>query len=225
MANSRTGKILDFFLPIWQQNIAAAVQSTMMKWMTKSSLLGLAIVVIAGCSTIPNEIRQVPPGNPPLVEVRANVDRYIGQHMRWGGTIVSIDNASQETRLEIVGRNLYDNGRPTESDQSNGRFIAEFVGFLDPSVYSKGRDITVVGVIAGDKTGKIGDFEYTWPVVRVHDYYLWPLPSYQGVYYPSRYYYYDPWYPYYYYPYGIYQPIVIAPPEPAPPPRSSPLKR
>ncbi len=188
--------------------------------MTRIILALAGATLLAACTTVPKELRQVPGDNPVLVEVRADADRYIGRPVRWGGTIVEVENGPVETHAEIVGRELYRSGRPVDTDRSTGRFIAEFAGFLDPAVYAEGRDITISGIIAGVETGKIGDHDYTWPVIRVHHYYLWPVRAVPRHDYPPRYYFHDPWYPYYYFPRS--RPIVVPPPRTT---RDSPLRR
>ncbi len=187
--------------------------------MTRLGIALAGIALLAACSTVPKELRQAPADNPVLVEVRADADRYTGRQVRWGGTIVSIDNDPVETQVEIVARELYRGGRPLDTDRSTGRFVAEFAGFLDPAIYAEGRDITVTGIVAGVESGKIGDHDYTWPVIRVHYHYLWPARSDMRRDYPAHYYYHDPWYPYYYFPRS--RPIIVNPA----PPRSSPLTR
>lgn len=180
---------------------------------TRLALLLLGVAVLAACSTVPKEIRIEPPGNPLLVEVRADVERYIGTETRWGGTIIAVENEAVETRIEIVARDLYRNGRPLAGDRSLGRFLALMPGFVDPAVYAEGRDITITGVIIGSEPGMIGEHEYSWPLVRVHHHLLWPSRADMRRDYPPRYFYhYDPWYPYYYYPYRIAPPVIIHPP-------------
>jgi len=65
---------------------------------------------------------------------------------------------------------------------------------------------TISGVVEDAVTRKIGDYDYTFPRVRVNNYLLWPpRPEYDPRYYPPPWYY-DPWYPGYpyYYPYRYY---------------------
>ena len=73
--------------------------------------------------------------------------------------------------------------------------------------------VAINGSIEGERKGKIGEREYTYPVVRVKYQMLWRT-VYPYEYYPPRYYY-DPffWGPYYYpipypyfYPYPYYYP-------------------
>jgi outer membrane lipoprotein len=190
----------------------------MMDGLTRWGLILLGASVLGACSVVPKELRQAPPDNPVLAEVRVDADRYIGRQVRWGGMIIAVDNEQVETRIEIVARDLLRSGRPLETDHSTGRFIAEFPGFLDPAVYAEGRDITISGVVTGIEPGKIGEHDYTWPVIRVHHHFLWPPRADLRRDYPARYYYfYDPWYPYYYYPRAP-RPIIIHPPRTDRPP-------
>lgn len=162
----------------------------------------LCAILLAGCATnVPKAIKEAPPGNPMVAEVRSDTQRFIGTHVRWGGTIATLDNQASETWVEIVARELDRSGQPRLTDRSAGRFIAVIDGFLDPALYAEGREITVSGVIEDEITRKIGDYDYTFPRVRVNDYLLWPQrlePDPRD--YPP-YWYYDPWYrwyPYYY---------------------------
>jgi outer membrane lipoprotein len=172
-------------------------------------MLGLVCAaLLAGCaSNIPKEIKEAPPGNPMVAEVRADAARFTGAHVRWGGTIAAVDNQASETWVEIVARELDGSGEPRQTDRSSGRFIAVIDGFIDPALYSEDREVTVSGVVEKSITRKIGDYDYTLPVVRVENHLLWPLRyEYDAPDYPP-YWYYDPWYPFYpgYYPYRYYR--------------------
>jgi outer membrane lipoprotein len=116
-----------------------------------------------------------------------------------------VENKTNFTWVEIVSRRLNDKGKPSSDDDwSGGRFIAQFDGFVDPTIYTSGKLITVVGPITGFTTREIGAFTYQYPIVEVDTSYLWP-PAPDPIYYPPPYWYYDPWYPYYY-PYHRYPP-------------------
>jgi outer membrane lipoprotein len=159
----------------------------------------LPALLLAGCaSPIPKAIREAPPDNPELEAVRSNAAGYASRQVRWGGDILETDNRENDTRLTVLARPLVRNGKPDEdTDQSPGRFIAIVPGFLDPKVYGDKRKITVTGTLQGSESGKVGEFAYTYPVVQVQEYYLWP----KEVMVPAGWYpwYYDPWYdPWYY---------------------------
>lgn len=157
------------------------------------SLFLLPTLLIACASQIPRPIRDTPVG-PSVEQVRGHVQQYIGTQVRWGGSIVSVENRPAQTVLEIVARPLQDYGRPSEEGESEGRFLARYDGFRDPTIYKKGRSITVVGTIAGEEQRLIDKYAYVFPVVAVEHYYLWePLPQVPP--YPPPYFY-DPWWPY-----------------------------
>jgi outer membrane lipoprotein len=177
-----------------------------MKYLMRMSGVALAGSILAGCaSQIPKEIRVPPEGNPSVAQVRADAKKYIGAPVRWGGMIANVQNAKSHTLIEVVSRPLDSDGRPKGDSQTEGRFIARFKGFVDPSVYPKDRDLTVAGTIEGEIVRPIGEFPYNFPVVDVQYSYLWaPLPTYRYSYPPP--WYYDPWYPY-----GFYGPWPYRP--------------
>ena len=150
-----------------------------------------------GCATqAPPFLRDPLPDVPALGSVRAEPTAYVGRKVRWGGSIEQLDNQAQETWLEIVERPLDSNGRPRESDHSGGRFIAKVTGFLDPVIYTSGRDISVSGSVDGEISRKIGEFDYRYIVVKVDASHLWPplVPVAPAIYYDP--FWYNPWYPY-----------------------------
>lgn len=162
-------------------------------------IYALLPLMTVACATAPPEIRQAPLG-PPLDVVRSKPDQYLGQQVRWGGVIASIDNQPAHTFVQIVARPLHSSGRPQDTTYSPGRFLAQAAGFVEPTVYEQGREVTVVGTIAGTRTQLIGDHPYAFPVVKVTSMYLWeqqPAYAYDPYYYPYPYYpyYWDPFYP------------------------------
>lgn len=165
--------------------------------------------LLAGCASIvPSAIRNAPPGAPGVGEVRTNPDRLMGTHIRWGGTITTVENRASESWIEIVTRHLEYDGRPKESGTSEGRFLARIDGFVDPVVYAKGRLLTVAGVLEKPVTRLIGDFSYVFPVVHAESYFLWEPspPSPTIIHDPFLHdpFFHDHWHPYYRYPF--YQP-------------------
>lgn len=160
--------------------------------------LALLLFGLAGCATTPEPLRDVPEGFPSPDAVRADPERYAEETVRWGGRIVDIENAAGETRMMVLARTLDGRGRPGDGD-GGGRFLARFDGFLDPAEYGPGREVTVVGEVAGVATREVGEYPYRYPVVAARRHVLWAEPEALP---PPRYY--DPWYgPYYspFYPY------------------------
>jgi outer membrane lipoprotein len=161
-------------------------------------LAAALLLVLAGCATtsVPEAIREPPPEDLALPEVRARVEAFEGRPVRWGGTLAGVQNRRADTWLDIVARPLGDSGRPEERGESLGRFIARVDGFLDPAVYREGREVTVAGTISGTTVRPIGEYPYRYVIVDAHTIKLWeprPAPAYYSPYY-YRSPYYDPFY-------------------------------
>ena len=168
--------------------------------MTRYLLTLLCVAVLGGCTTpVPQVIREPLPGSIAVAEARAHPQAHIGERVRWGGTIVKVENRQADTGVEVVSRPLSEGGRPLQTDHTGGRFIASFNEFLDPAVYTEGRRLTVVGTLVDTVTRSIGEHPYRFPLVKVDTAYLWePLPKGPPYYDP---FWYDPfWDPYWYYP-------------------------
>ncbi len=171
----------------------------------KKLLVTVCSLLLAACaSQVPRAVSEPPPHSPSIAEARAN-QGPAGAQVRWGGTIAKVENRKTETWIEIVERPLDDNGRPRQVDQSGGRFLARADGFLDPAIYSTGRQVTVAGTLQEVITRPIGDYTYTFPVVKAATLYLWPpLPKaarhdpWYDPWYPWHDPFYDPWYPWHY---------------------------
>ncbi len=160
----------------------------------KQILIILLIILLSACaSTIPREIREAPLKNTSIAEIRTNVDGFIGSPVRWGGTIESVTTHTSDTWVEVVARDLDNDGKPIDNDRSTGRFIAVIEGFLEPTVYKKGRHITVAGTVEKEVVQKIGEFDYNFPLVRVTNSKLWKVYR-QYLYYRPSYYYRSSWY-------------------------------
>lgn len=159
----------------------------------------LVILLIGGCSSVPEKIRREPPSAPHLAEVLTNPQGYIGKQVRWGGTISRLENHQDETRIEIVARPLYGDGEPRSEDRSEGRFIVIIPGFLDPAIYAVDRNLTIVGQVSGSIERSLGAMKYRYPLVKGEAYHLWPKSIEQNRSYDP--WLYDPWYPY---PWGRY---------------------
>ncbi len=166
--------------------------------MRRFTLLLLASLFLAGCaSTVPDLIKQVPAGDIRLDEVHNKPNDFINSDVRWGGNILQVENLSEKTLIEVLGRPLSDNGKPNESGRSQGRFKIMLPGFIEPEEFPKDRLITVYGKLTEIISGQVGSYDYSYPVVKPASYHLWAE---QRTY---RYYdHYDPfyyhWYPYWY---------------------------
>lgn len=164
-------------------------------------IIVLTVGVIAGCASVPAPLE----GNyseafyPDQAE-----ERSIGANVRWGGAVVETRPEADRTCIEILAQELGSSARPMRSDQGFGRFIACRDEFIDPEIFVNGREVTVAGELTGFREGKVGEFEYVYPVVAADAVYLWPEREeqywYSHGYYNRGYPYYWPYYrmPFYY---------------------------
>lgn len=124
--------------------------------------------------------------------VRQDFDKYKGKLFVWGGVIVHSKAAGKDTLLEILQVPLDEYGGLTDTDASEGRFIARFKEELDPIVYEEGRSITVAGTLTEKIEMNIAkERPYSYPVLDVKDYYLWRLMEYYPYHY-TQYWWFDP---------------------------------
>ena len=136
-------------------------------------LASCVLLLLGGCVTTPANL-QAPAGDSPAIQqVRADAEANLNKSVRWGGTVVGVQNLQSETRVEIIAKPLFRNGQPNSREISQGRFIAVFDKFLDPEDYKKDSEITVVGVVSGTEPGKVGEAEYDFPRVQASASQLW----------------------------------------------------
>jgi outer membrane lipoprotein len=83
-----------------------------------------------------------------------------------------------KTRVTVLQYPLSFRDKPSVDSGSEGRFIVEATGFLDPVVYSVGRQVTVAGILAGKEVHPLGEISYTYPIVTSRELYLWPVDDY-----------------------------------------------
>jgi len=140
----------------------------------KLVLLGAVLVIISGCaSTIPRQISKAPDPAINIPGAITDIEQARGESVRWGGEVVTVENRANDTWIEIVGRPLTANGRPTDG-RSRGRFWATFSGFKEPSDFPKGQQLTVYGSIIGSASEQIGEYPYTYAVIDVEQFHRWP---------------------------------------------------
>ncbi len=147
----------------------------------------LLLCYLSACTTkIPKEISHPPHSLITISDIQSQPELYSGTSVRWGGIISQTEHSHQHTQLIIIAYSLNKQGRPIAGDHSEGRFVANIKGFLEPTVYNAERALTINGQVTGLQTINIGDFPYAHPVIDVTQFYLWPeLPDEQDFdYYP-----------------------------------------
>ena len=99
--------------------------------------------------------------------------RYEGKVVMIGGTIVETRNQREGTQFEIVQKPLESNGRPRATDESGGRFLVLSPKFHDAAVYMRGRPITFIAEVVGQRVQPLGEVSYRYPLLQARETHLW----------------------------------------------------
>lgn len=100
-------------------------------------------------------------------------ESYKGKLLILGGTIDQTTNVKQGTLIEVVQRQLDYWGKPQRTKKTGGRFLVFYPRYLDPMVYSPGRDITVAGEVQGTSSPMLENRPYDYPVILSKELRLW----------------------------------------------------
>ncbi len=150
-------------------------------------------VLLASCAPrSPDSIRLTETQAISPAQAQTHPGRFDGKPVRWGGNIVAVENRERETRIEVLSRQLENDGHPKTGSLAGARFIARVPGFLDPAEYAADRPITLVGTITGSTEQTIGDYLYRYPVLEAEAAHLWAEPE-PRIQYPPYSPWYDPW--------------------------------
>ena len=160
--------------------------------MKRVIMLGLTGLLLVGCSSVPKELAYEPESQ--LVAYQPALQGMEGKPARWSGVISAVHNEQDQSIIEVVYLPLKANGVPTQTEQSPGRFLAVMKGFVDPTLYAKGRSLTVLGILDKPVDSQIGSHKYRFSVLKVTASKLWPPVKEVEIRYMDPYFY-DPFWP------------------------------
>jgi len=137
------------------------------------SALLFSVVLLAACATGPKY-------DTSLIDLSITPQQVVVEgkalhedQVLWGGIIIASANLKDVTQFEILAYPLDSSQRPLVDKTPLGRFVAQQEGYLETSNYTQGRLITIRGMLQGKNTGKVGESEYTYPLVRINEHFLW----------------------------------------------------
>ena len=142
--------------------------------MIRFALTALSLLLVAACASKPPLDTSGADLTVTPDEAVADMDRLEGSRVLWGGVIVAAHNREDRTQLEILGYPLNDRQRPVTDESPQRRFLAVKEGYLETADYAQGRQVTVTGPLAGTRSGRVGEADYTYPLIRIEDSHLWP---------------------------------------------------
>lgn len=154
-------------------------------------MLIVLLVFIASCApVISKQVREQVKPDTTFTAVLNDPEHYQGQMIVLSGVIVDAKNTKEGTLLQVLQRPAGFRGQPKAVDKTEGRFLALDSRYLDVYVYAQGREVTVAGEVLGKRTLPLDTTEYTYPLIRVKELYLWPVIE-KNYYAPYPYYYYN----------------------------------
>lgn len=74
-----------------------------------------------------------------------------------GGIIIQTETEKDMSFVQILFYSLDSSGYPLLSQEPEGRFVIASTDFLDPAIYTKGRVITVAGMLNGNVERSVGN--------------------------------------------------------------------
>ncbi len=107
-------------------------------------------------------------------DVQAAPDGLQGTEVLWAGRIIAVENRADTTEIEIVSYPLDRDRAPITDAPTQGRFILVLPGYAEAADYQAGRHLTVHGVLAGVRVGRVQEAEYVYPLVRGRAVHVWP---------------------------------------------------
>jgi len=110
-------------------------------------------------------------------ELKKDPEKYKGAWLMLAGVIVDSRNTKEGTIIEILQKPMDSDGRPLQTDSTEGRFIVRSDQFLDSAVYHRGREITVIAEVIGRKELPLGEIMYQYPLLVIKELALWEPSS------------------------------------------------
>jgi len=136
------------------------------------ALLGLSLT---GCATPPFNLDGVDQKVVP--QQTLDDSSSLNKRVVWGGLIVDIRNDKETSTIEVLSYPLDSSSEPQRSGKAQGRFLIKQDGYVEPASHASGRWISAIGTVAGQVEGKVGDADYTYPVIKAENTHLWPEAS------------------------------------------------
>lgn len=141
--------------------------------MRASLILPALLLLTSACSTLESS---APTGNRSISPDQVARGTLVSNSsvIEWGGVIVGLENLKQTTELQIIAYPLLRDGKPDTDEPPLGRFIAVSEGYLESGDYARGRRVTVSGTVDSVRSGKVGQADYTFPLLITQQIRLWP---------------------------------------------------
>ncbi|MCF8724643.1 starvation-inducible outer membrane lipoprotein [Nitrospina gracilis] len=141
----------------------------------KVGLLCIWVLGMGGCAgVISSDLVKASRPQAPFTEIRSTPQDHLGRNVVLGGSILNVKKEGTVTVVEVLQRPLGHHLQPEMGDDTGGRFLARIEAIDKKNKLEPKREITVAGKVT-DETMRPLDFTtYTYPVIQVEEYHLWP---------------------------------------------------
>ena len=146
-------------------------------------LLSLTVVASAmlACSPISKESRENIAPEVTFAMVSENPSAFLDKHLMIGGVVMSVEEESGGSVLELMEWQTNRWGEPLSLDDSGRRLLIRSESKLDPGQYQTGRLVTFSGKVTGSETRLLGENPYRYPVFIPEEIHLWQSPFRYGI--------------------------------------------
>ena len=134
------------------------------------------LLILAGCTPfISKDLRREISKDITFRQVIKDPEAYTGKTVLISGIIIGSKNTKKGTLIEILQKPADMEGRPKDVDDSDGRFLALYDGYLDTAIYAQGREVAVAGEIKGKRILPLGEIDYTYPLISIKEIHLFKV--------------------------------------------------
>ncbi len=138
------------------------------------SYLYLFCFLLAACTSLPQAMWDTNVVDIPYSQVTKDIESHKDIPVRWGGIIISVKNLENFSLVQAIFYPLNYLGRPNLSSPHRGLFVFKSAKFIDPAVYVRGKEITVVGILNGGIRLTAGEKVIQVPLLLSTATHLWP---------------------------------------------------
>ncbi len=126
-----------------------------------------AVALLGACVSPPFVTEGVSKNVSPGDVLEQTEDTQAIGRVLWGGVVVGSANTRTGTEIEILSYPLDYLQRPNATLPSSGRFLVVVDDYIETTDFEAGRRVTAIGQVAGTDTGKIGESDYRYPVLKL----------------------------------------------------------
>ena len=145
--------------------------------MLRRSILLSLTLLLGACSTVPDVDPSLAGQVTPAQVLNGVGSPPPDKRVVWTGTVQSVQNLRDRTRVEILSYPPSRQRRPLSDQPSTGRFVVEMKGFLEPTGLPVGRPVTASGRLAGLTSYRLGDASRRLPLLIGERLDAWPMPQ------------------------------------------------